>query len=167
VSIDRLTVAGLSAPIANSFSIGTSGPLGRVERARMRYAVEDWAGNYARFSGDPARYITEGHLRDEYAHHGYETVYQAVRTYLERHPNLVTMTTTAEERHERAKQRKAASIRLGDIAVAAIDAGDFERALRLVDDAEELAPGLQPWDQIRGVIRARHDSARRASELPA
>ena len=55
MNLDKLTVAGLSAPIANSVSAGTSEPLGRVEQARLRYAAEDWAGNYARFSADPAQ----------------------------------------------------------------------------------------------------------------
>jgi hypothetical protein len=175
MSTEQITVGELTATLATGTvprpprapGSDATPSFTRVEDARIRYAVEDWAANYGRVSADPTRYITEGHLAEVVARHGYEPVYAAVRALLEREPGHLSSPTTEAERAERARKRHDAASELGHAAVAAIGAGDYRRAMWIVADAEALAPGLMPWDRIRDRIRAQREAAQTPPEAPA
>ena len=170
MSIDQLTVGGFTAALVPTPSRApdtlAAPRLTRVEEARVRYAVEDWAGNYARVGGDPARYITEGHVEPVTARHGYNAVYAAVQALLDCEPAHLSRPTTEAERAARSRKRHDAASELGHAAVAAIGAGEYRRALWVVDDAEALAPDLMPWGRIRDRIEAQRDAAEQPPEAP-
>lgn len=130
-----------------------------VERAVIRHAVQDWAGAYHNTIGDPVRYVTEGHLNSLVTAHGLRAVWDAVDAYIRSHPRVLQLPVYGPEgREARQAARMVRARQLIVDAKAAFDAGEPDRALRLVDEAELVEPTYQPasgvtFDRVRDIIR--------------
>jgi hypothetical protein len=132
-----------------------------VEHAVIRHAVQDWAGTYHSTIGDPARYVTEGHLDALTAAHGLRAVWDAVAHYVHTHPRVLQLPVSGPEgREARQAARMGRARQLMADAKAAFDAGEHGRALDLVDYAELAEPTYEPsvgvnFDRVRDIIRQR------------
>ncbi|WP_433542063.1 SNF2-related protein (plasmid) [Streptosporangium sandarakinum] len=71
-----------------------------------------------------------------------------------------------EAEQERRERSRRAAENLSQQARTAVDEGDFEGALALIDDAEELDPDARDWDAIRDIVREQQSAPAR-DEQPA
>lgn len=85
-----------------------------------------------------AAYVTEGHLCTVAAAHGLAPVSDAVQTYLRLQPWVLHRSEVERERSAlaRGKERQ----RLIAAAGRAFNAGELDRARKLIDDAEAVEP---------------------------
>ncbi|WP_344923124.1 hypothetical protein [Streptosporangium oxazolinicum] len=137
-------------------------PAGMSDRDRDRLAamVEEEAASYA-WTGSPGRYIAEVYAkltgRARFDGDSDPAVQQWVDDYIAAHPEVLQLSFGARqdrrrrrEAREQADQRRAEE--LSSEAFGAYQGGDYDRALELIDQAEQLSPGSQQWDRIREKI---------------
>ena len=169
-SLTDLADQNLPEPAA----LAVDGPLAEftaVEQARIRVAVQDKAGQYAasplvgRNIGDIGRYIGEGSdLADIGADGRWRRVAEAVRQILGDEPQWMDLDNQAK-RDANAQRRRDDAQQVFAAVEDAFKAGDYQRALTLVDRGEQIDPGYRPldrrWDTYRGVLR------RKAAEAAA
>ena len=105
-----------------------------------------------------ARYVTEGHLADQVVMRGFNEVVADVRREIDANPEVLDRNYTNEERTERDRARREQADEFARQIPEAEQAGDWDRALQLVDQAERAAPGYQDYDRARQIIRERRDS---------
>lgn len=120
-----------------------------VDRARVRLAVEDYAGRYhggplGLGREDTIRYLVEGHLAALEGRYGTQAVWDAVAEVLLEHPEALEQQWTEAELTARQRARAARADELVAEAGRALKAGDRERALALVDEAALTAPDHCP-----------------------
>ncbi|MET7335951.1 hypothetical protein [Nonomuraea sp. NPDC005650] len=146
-----------------------------VRRARLVAAIEEAAAGY-RWTGDPGRYIAEGAGSNGVPRPGEK---EWVDAYIAAHPEVLQFSD--RERLRRGRQREAQEEQFqqqaknrSSEAFAAFQAGEHDRALALIDEAEELSPISDRWDRIRDVINegrpaaaASDDSGEEAAAPPA
>ena len=156
-----------------------------LERAQIRNAVDDYAGQY--YGGpmgfgrdDAARYTSEGHLPDLVERHGLSKVWEAVRAEIDERPDVLDRSED-ERRRLRNERRDRANRLVDEEALAAFKAGDYDRAEQLIDEAERLDPDARDeddsdrrvkpsYDKIRAAIRKHRDQGavtRRENEQQA
>ncbi|MEU4231068.1 hypothetical protein AB0F17_42825 [Nonomuraea sp. NPDC026600] len=128
-----------------------------ARRAVLVNAIERMATGY-RWTGDPGRYIAEAHGEHRYKGEAGQSEKDWIDAYIAAHPEVLTFTDkeivrrTRQQERERENRKKEATARSGQ-AKQAFDAGDFDQALKLIDQAEELDPTQERWDNIRRIIR--------------
>ncbi|MFI6536627.1 hypothetical protein ACIBHY_29545 [Nonomuraea sp. NPDC050547] len=138
-----------------------------TRRAVLVAAIERMAAGY-RWTGDPGRYIAEGAGKGGSPRPGEK---EWVDTYIAAHPEVLTFTgkeivrRTRQQERERVDRKKEATARSNQ-AKRAFDDGDFDRALELIDQAEELEPTQERWDNIRRIIREAQAEAAPAQPDP-
>lgn len=128
-----------------------------ADQARIQHAVEDWAGKYAA-AGDPARYVTEGHLKALVDRYGYEAVRDAVQRQVDAGQALKA--TTEKDRAENAARRKAAAAEFLPAVQQAREDGDLKAGLAALAQAEQADPDGQDWDRIRERLRTQTAATR-------
>ena len=130
-----------------------------LEQAVIRHAVQDWAAQYHQTIGDPARYITEGHLGELVGRHTTNVVWDAVADYIRTHPRVLNLPVDGPQ--GRDARRAARAHRAGQLmadAQGAFEAGDVDQALARIDEAElaeptfEVRPGMT-YEYLRWAIR--------------
>ncbi|WP_280489206.1 hypothetical protein [Nocardia carnea] len=114
-----------------------------VERKLIEYAADDFAAQYygGPFNfgiGDAARYVTEGHLGTLADAYGLAPVADAVEAYLRQRPEVLHRSKADRQRGAAARAEEWQ--RLIIAAGEAFQAGELDRARRLVDDAESVEP---------------------------
>ncbi|XVU24283.1 hypothetical protein ACQPZJ_44820 [Actinoplanes sp. CA-054009] len=147
----------------------TSGALAEftaLEQARIRVKVEDRAGQYASspmIGKNPdaiGRYIGEGDsLNDIAPGERWKRVAAAARQILADRPDLMDL-DTPQKREAYAAERATQAEQVLAVADAAFNAGDFQRALDLLDRAELIDPDHRPfgdgtWQQLRAVVEGK------------
>ena len=120
-----------------------------ADRARVRLAVEDYAGRYhggplGLGREDTVRYLVEGHLAALERRYGTQAVWDAVAEVLAEHPEALKQQWTETELAVRQRARAARADELLATAGRALKIGNRERALALVDEAELAAPDHCP-----------------------
>jgi DNA primase catalytic core len=131
--------------------------------AQVVRAIEDHAAGYA-WTHDVGRYLTEP------AYLGGSTrEWDWINNYVQQHPDVLRQPpagqiATRNQQEQATAERLAAD--LNRQAVAAHRAGDHDRALDLVDQAELAHPGLLPrWEKARTTItQAMAESASPATD---
>jgi len=120
-----------------------------IDQARVRLAVEDYAGRY--YGGplglgreDTIRYLVEGHLSALERRYGTQAVWDVVAEVLLEHPEALEQQWTEDEVTARQRARAARADELVAEAGKVLKAGDRERALALIDEAALTAPDHSP-----------------------
>lgn len=140
----------------------TTTTLTTVEQAILNHAVEDWAGQYiggpfSLTNADAIRYVTEGHLCDLCARHGFAVVCAAVEEYITAHPEVLQQRFTRDQITQRERDRVRRADELLAEAGRAYKTADKARALKLIDEAELVAPRHRPlrgsYDWYRNRVR--------------
>lgn len=144
-----------------------------VDMVRIRHAIEDHAGRWYGQVGpfvfgrwDCARYLTEGVLSKLGQDRGWDwsELWDFVDGYLAEHPQVMQVRYTDEQIRQREQARTDAARALERQALAAFRAGEFSRALELLDRAELVAPDGLPhpsggrlvsWDARRQAVHRR------------
>jgi hypothetical protein len=128
--------------------------------AQITQAIRDSAPGYYRAGGDPARYITEGHV------HGSDREQRWISRYISAHPdvtqgNPVSPPAVHERNRIQAAGDAAAADSLSRAAHSAFTSGQLAEALRLLDEAELTDPArADHWERIRAHVRqASHTAA--------
>ncbi|MBG0818972.1 helicase-related protein [Planomonospora sp. ID82291] len=123
-------------------------------RARLVASIEENAAGYA-WSGDPGRYIAEGAGEQGRPRDGEKAW---IDSYIAAHPEVLKFSD--RERERRRKQREAReeqqqreARKLASRSHGHFQAGEYEQALALIDQAEDLSPNAQRWEAIREEIR--------------
>ncbi|WP_433357720.1 Eco57I restriction-modification methylase domain-containing protein (plasmid) [Microtetraspora malaysiensis] len=122
-------------------------------RAHLVASIEEQAADYAR-TGSPGRYIAEIEGKQGRPRPG-ETDW--VEAYIAAHPEVLEFSRQErnrrrQERLAREKETQARVRELSSQARKLYNAGDFDGAERLVDEAEALSPGDGRWASIRRTI---------------
>lgn len=131
----------------------TAGTFTALEQVILTLAVQDWAGTYHSTIGDPVRYVVEGHLAALVEAHGTVAVWDAVAETVKANPEVLDL--PVQGRGGREARQAARAARAADLvaqANQAFRAGDHQRALELIDQAELTEPTHVP---ARGVTFAR------------
>lgn len=176
----RLTVldtAAATAPAADPLA-----PFSTVDRARIRQAVEDWAGFYnaSPMGGGRSgavRYTTETLLNRDQGQPGalagatdLSELSAAISGYIDEHPEVLDTPFTDADRRRRAAERNAQADELGGEAFTALQAGDVDTALSMIDEAEQIAPDYRPaghtYDNVRAALRAQAARTQAAEPEP-
>ncbi|WP_449061739.1 helicase-related protein [Planomonospora algeriensis] len=151
-------------------------PLDGVSDADMRLLaslIEEEAAAY-KWTGSPARYIAELFAKKtgtgRFDGDSDPAVQKWAEDYLAANPGLVDLPASERERRKRERaEREAASTE--DAAALTrqshdrFEAGDYEAALALIDQAEQLDPRGRDWDDIRAIIREERDSTTPAAAV--
>jgi hypothetical protein len=85
--------------------------------------------------------------------YGLTAVWRAVAAVIDADPSMLDRTYTRAQLDQRAADRKAAADALDQQAAQAYQAGDYDRALALVGEAEQVAPDHRDWDGLREFVR--------------
>jgi N12 class adenine-specific DNA methylase len=145
-----------------------------AESARIHNAVEDHATLYAGRPGananrdDVARYVSEGHLNDLVADHGLPKVWRAARSVIDDDPSVMAM---SREDLDRVKgERETKLDELNRAAGAAAQAGNWDEALRGLDEMETIDPMYRPGglaiDDLRGRLTRMRDAEPQHQDAP-
>jgi N12 class adenine-specific DNA methylase len=147
-----------------------------AESARIHNAVEDHAAQYygsslALSTNDAARYTSEGHLADLVAEHGLGKVWEAVASVIRDDPSVLER--SQEDRDRNKADRDAKLDEINKAAGSAAQAGQWDEALRGLDEMETIDPTYRPGglaiDDLRGRLTKMRDAegADRAPDAPS
>jgi hypothetical protein len=126
----------------------------------LTQAITDHAPRYHATIGWPARYIAEAHVLGGAT----DAEWNWIAYHIAAHPDLLHGPVRSPADVD-ARNRELAD-RLDREALTAFEAGEYQRALDLIDDAELHDPG-RDWDTIRAYIRQNMDPATLATPVPA
>ncbi|GAB2467805.1 hypothetical protein GCM10027187_39960 [Streptosporangium sandarakinum] len=139
-----------------------------TDRDLLTALIEEEAGAYT-WTGSPSRYVAELFAQQSgTADHPGDSdpeVQQWIEDYLAAHPEALTRSGAAREqlkrqRREREEHAREQAVAIRSQASGRFKAGDYEGALRLIDQAERLSPRTDNWDRIRGIIRDKQQEER-------
>ncbi|MDG4792064.1 hypothetical protein O7626_40320 [Micromonospora sp. WMMD1102] len=150
-----------------------------VDLVRVTHIIEDHAGRlYAHpmiggSASSVARYVTEGPLSGLGDRRGWDwrELCDWVYAYLGEHPEVLATSFTEREMEERQEARRQVGRDFERQASEAFHAGDFGRALDLLDEGEMVAPDgcpqipgapLVTWESLRELVRGVAASAAKA-----
>ena len=168
---------GLPAPPPPVATTGALAEFAPVEQARIRAQVEDLAGHYAaspligRSLASIGRYIGEGGALDDMAPgERWKRVAEAARQILADQPDLMDLDTPAK-RAAYAADRTARTERILAAADAAYRAGDYRRAVDLLDRGQLIDPNHRPfggsWSEMREIAQTRLGREPRSDDAAA
>jgi hypothetical protein len=120
--------------------------------AQVTQAICDNGPGYQRATGDPARYIAEGHVSAS------DREQDWISAYIAAHPEVTdgAGVSVADQEHRRKVDNMAdrAAAEISRLAHRAFEAGQYEQALSLLDDAELHQPGrADTWERRRVLVR--------------
>ncbi|MFI7026301.1 UvrD-helicase domain-containing protein [Micromonospora sp. NPDC049900] len=139
-----------------------------ARRAQLIKAIEDHASRYTAqntngYVNSPARYVATTHVPGGASNEEWTWI----SDYIAEHPDILHRRPLSQD--ELRERDRAASQDLSVRAERALETGDYDTALAIVDEAEPLYLHIEPWDQYRQFIRAEaanHQPPTPAPETP-
>ncbi|GIJ12224.1 UvrD-helicase domain-containing protein [Micromonospora andamanensis] len=126
-----------------------------ARRAQLIKAIEDYAPRYTAqntngYVNSPAWYVATTHVPGGAS----DEEWAWISDYIAEHPEVLSRRPLS---HDELRERdRAVSQDLSVRAAQALEAGDYDTALTIVDQAEPLYLHIEPWDEYRQFI---HDEA--------
>jgi hypothetical protein len=144
-------------PLAAEVEVSLTHP----RRWELIRAVQDWASLYnvlPHTRGSVARYVAEGARLDPAATGG---EWEWIRWYISENPEVLAYgPTTDAERQAQRDARLAQADAVSRQAAVAVEAGDYDRALQLIDLGVTWTPTSQLWPAARTYIEQRRSAER-------
>ncbi|MFD6756152.1 UvrD-helicase domain-containing protein [Micromonospora gifhornensis] len=135
-----------------------------ARRAQLIKAIEDYAPRYTAqntngYVNSPARYVATTHVPGGAS----DEEWTWISDYIAEHPEVLSRRPLSYD--ELRERDRATSQDLSVRAAQALEAGDYDAALAIVDQAEPLYLHIEPWDEYRQLIR--DEAASRQAAPPA